>query len=327
MKRIARLISFIIICLIFLIFALLTYPFLISHRARSLVRTRGTQIWARLLLRLIGIKVITQGLDPSLRNSRYLIVSNHLSYLDIAIIASVFPAMFVAKREVEKWPIIGLLAKLGGTIFVNREDTHDSVSCAYRVSHALRSGSSVQVFPESTTSDGTQVLPFKALFFASAIRADAPILPLSLNFQIVNGRPLDHQTREMLCWYGDMEFMPHFWNILKIESAEVSLMFHQPVKVSREYGAEAIARRVQYEITNGFDYHKVSAIEAARAEVPVEFAAAREQAPTAELPENESDRANDFIIGALLHSLFGPSQIEISEQHSPQTPQTDFNKK
>jgi len=326
MKRIARLISFIAICLIFLIFALLTFPFL-TNRARSLVRTHGTQIWARLLLGLIGIKVITHGFNPNYRNSRYLLVSNHQSYLDIAIIASVYPAMFVAKREVEKWPVIGRLAMLGGTIFVNREDTHDSVACAYRVSRSLRGGSSVQVFPESTTSDGTQVLPFKALFFASAIRAEAPVLPLSINFRIVNGRALNHQTRETLCWYGDMDFMTHFWNLLKIDSAEVSLMFHQPVKVSREYGAEAIARRVQYEVTNGFDHDKVSAIEAARAEVPVEFAAAREQTQTADLPENESDRANDFIIGALLHSLFGPNQIEISEQHSPQTPQADFNKK
>jgi 1-acyl-sn-glycerol-3-phosphate acyltransferase len=310
MKQIARLVCFISICLLFLIFALFSYPFLISQRARSRVHTLGTQLWARLLLRLIGIKVIADGLNREYRNSHYLLVSNHQSYLDIAIIASVFPAIFVAKREVGGWPILGLLAKLGGTIFVNREDTHDSVRCAYRVSRSLRKGSSVQVFPESSTSDGTQVLPFKALFFASAIRAGAQILPLTINFRIVNGRPLDDQTREALCWYGEMDFLPHFWNLLKIDSAEVSLMFHQPIKTSREYGAEAIARRVQYEVSNGFDHDKASAIEAARAEVPVEFAAAREQSQTSEPAENEDERAADVIIGALLHSLFAPNKDE-----------------
>jgi 1-acyl-sn-glycerol-3-phosphate acyltransferase len=311
MKQIARLFCFISICLFFLIFALFSYPFLISQRARSRVHTLGTQIWARLLLRLIGIKVITQGLNPEYRNSHYLLVSNHLSYLDIAIIASVFPAKFVAKREVGGWPIIGLLAKLGGTIFIDREDTHDSVRCAYRVSRSLRNGSSVQVFPESTTSNGTQVLPFKALFCASAIRAGAQILPLTINLHVVNGRPLDDQTREALCWYGEMDFLPHFWDLLKIDSAEISLMFHQPIKTSREYGAEALARRAQYEVANGFDYDKTSAIEAARAEVPVEFAAAREQAQTTEVAENEDDRAADFIIGALLHSLFAPDKEDL----------------
>jgi 1-acyl-sn-glycerol-3-phosphate acyltransferase len=313
MKQIARLICFISICLLFLIFALFSYPFLISQRARSRFNTLGIQIWARLLLRLIGIKVIAHGLNPEYRNSHYLLVSNHQSYLDIVIIAAVFPAMFVAKREVGGWPILGLLAKLGGTIFVKREDTLDSVRCAYRVSRSLRNGSSVQVFPESTTSDGTQVLPFKGLFFASAIRAGAQILPLTINFRIVNGRPLDNQTREALCWYGEMDFFPHFWNLLKIDSAEISLMFHQPIKTSREYRVEAIARRAQYEVSNGFDYDKTSAIEAARAEVPVEFAAAREQAQTIDPAENEDDRTADIIIGALLHSLFAPNKIDEME--------------
>jgi 1-acyl-sn-glycerol-3-phosphate acyltransferase len=311
MKQLARLICFISICLLFLIIALVSYPFLISRRARSRFCTLGTQLWARTVLRLIGIKVTTHGLNPEYRNSHYLLVSNHLSYLDIAIIASVFPAMFVAKSEVGGWPILGLLAKLGGTIFVAREDTHDSVRCAYRVARSLRSGSSVQVFPESTTSDGTQVLPFKALFFASAIRAGAQILPLTINFRIVNGEPLNSQTREALCWYGEMDFLPHFWNLLKIDSAEISLMFHQPIKTSRKYGAEAIARRTQYEVANGFDYDKVSAIEAARAEVPVEFAAAHEQSQTLEPAENEDDRTADILIGALLHSLFAPDKDEM----------------
>jgi lyso-ornithine lipid O-acyltransferase len=325
MKQIARLSCFFIICIIFLIIALFLSPFLTSQRARRRVHTLGTQIWARLLLRLIGIKVIAQGLNPEYRKSHYLLVGNHQSYLDIAIIASVFPAIFVAKREVSKWPIIGLLAKLGGTIFINREDTLDNVSGAYRVSRSLRSGSSVQVFPESITGDGTQVLPFRALFFASAIRAGAEILPLTINFRKVNGQALDNRTRDALCWYGEMEFLPHFWNLLKIDSAEVSLMFHQPIKGSRKYGAEAVARRAQHQISNEFDHDIASAIEAARAEVPVEFAAAREQSQITELTENEGDRQADVIIGALLHSLFAPTDIEMAEKQPTRSSGNETN--
>lgn len=318
MRRIARFIAFICVSLIFLSFALLSQPVLcsISERLCRRVYLLGTQIWARLLLRIIGVRVVLPNpngphrVPPELSNSHYLLVSNHQSYLDIVIIASVFPVVFVAKKEVEFWPLLGRMARLGGTIFIDREDAQSSMIGAYRASRVLRDGTSVQVFPESTTSDGSQVLPFKALFFASAIRAGAPILPLTINFRVVNGRAIDHHTRELLCWYGEMDFFPHFWNLLQIDSAEVSLMIHKPVKTSRMRSAKIIARAAQEKVISSFDSDKSSAIEAARAEVPVEFAAAREPMQTAEQTGDENDRATDFIVGALLYSLLTSEQNE-----------------
>jgi 1-acyl-sn-glycerol-3-phosphate acyltransferase len=250
MRRITRLFGFLALCLALLIFALLSQPvlLLVSNRRRRRVFAFGTRIWACSLLKLIGLKVNRYGLSPEELDAHYLVVSNHQSYLDIIVVASVFPALFVAKREMRSWPILGWLARLGGTIFIDREDAHSGVSCAYQASRLLRHGISVQVFPESTTGDGDRVLAFNGLFFASAIRAQAEILPLAINFQFINGRPLDNQTRDLLYWYGEMEFVPHFWKLLQIDSAEVSVTIHQPVKASRLHKAKILAQTAQEKI-------------------------------------------------------------------------------
>jgi 1-acyl-sn-glycerol-3-phosphate acyltransferase len=101
--------SYIIFCLTFLIFAILSEPVLLftSRRTRFRFFARLIQIWARVLLQMIGISVVPHGLNTVDSHSHYLLVSNHQSYLDIVIIASIFPTLFMAKREIRQWPILG----------------------------------------------------------------------------------------------------------------------------------------------------------------------------------------------------------------------------
>jgi 1-acyl-sn-glycerol-3-phosphate acyltransferase len=252
MRRILRLFSFVTISIIFLAVGIFARPFLIfsSEQARNRFSARGTQIWARLVMRLLNMNIVIRGLKPEHLDNHYLFVSNHQSYLDIAIIASIFPTLFVAKREVRNWPILGWLAKLAGTIFINREDVRSGVSSAFRASRLLRIGTSVQVFPESTTSDGTSVLPFKPLFFASAIRARAPILPVTIYFQAINGSEVNGTSRDLLCWYGEMNFLTHFWTLLNLDSVEVSLMIHGPIEPAGHRRATPLAQIAEERIRN-----------------------------------------------------------------------------
>lgn len=260
MKRIARLFGFVIICLISLAVALIAQPvlFFASTRRRLRFMALVGRTWARALLRMMGIKVVADGLLPEHDLNHYLLVSNHQSYLDIIIIASIFPTSFVAMQEVRDWPLLGWLARLGGTVFVNREDTHSSVRCAYRASRLLRDQITMQVFPESKTNDGTRIQPFKALFFASALRAQAPILPLTLNTRAINGQTVDELNRDRVCWYGDMEFMPHFWDFLTVDSAEFSVVIHESIRPLRMQGARSIAQAAEQKVISGFDPNRVS---------------------------------------------------------------------
>ncbi|HEU0185603.1 MAG TPA: lysophospholipid acyltransferase family protein [Blastocatellia bacterium] len=270
-KRIARLFGFLGVCLCFLVFVAAARLFLLglSRAARMRIVAGLIRLWARTCLKVLALKISVHGLSQDLHSNPLLLVSNHQSYLDVVIIASVFPALFVAKAEVGRWPLIGRLAKLGGTIFVNREDAHSGVSCAYRVSRALRDGAGVQVFPESTTSDGSTVLPFHGLFFASAVRSRSPVLPLTIRFQSVNGRPMDREALDTVCWYGEADFALHFWNLLNIESAEVALIIDEPIKPAPEQRAEALAREARERISKRFA--NAVAVAAARAQAPIDL--------------------------------------------------------
>jgi 1-acyl-sn-glycerol-3-phosphate acyltransferase len=271
MKRVTRLLGFLAVCLCFLVFVAAARLFLLgfSWPARWRFVARLVRLWARTCLRVLALKIDVHKLPQDLQSNQLLLVSNHQSYLDVVIIASIFPALFVGKTEVSRWPLFGWLSKLGGTIFVNREDPHSGVSCAYRVSRALREGACVQVFPESTTSDGSTVLPFHGLFFASAIRAQAPVLPLTVRFQSLNGKSLDREALDTVCWYGETNFAPHFWNLLNIESAEVVLIIDEPIEPARAQGAEILARLARERIFRNFA--NPGAITDAGAEVPVEL--------------------------------------------------------
>src|SRR5215510_10001835 len=325
MRRVARLIGFLAVCLFYLVSVAAAHLVLLgfSRPARMRLMTGSVRLWARACLRILGLNInlhrgrhIGLPLHSDLHSNRRLLVSNHQSYLDVVIIASVFPTLFVAKTEVTRWPLFGWLSKLGGTIFVDREDPRSGVKCAYRVSRALRGGVNVQVFPEATTGDGSTVLPFKGLFFASAIRSRTTALPLTIKFQSVNGRPMDREALDKVCWHGDMDFARHFWKFLNIESAEVSLMIDEPIEPVRARRAKALAEVARERIFRSFT--NAEAIAAARAEVPVEFARAESHSQTDELTGNEIVTAADYIISALLFSHFssGPSE-PIREATSP----------
>ncbi|HZF41073.1 MAG TPA: lysophospholipid acyltransferase family protein [Blastocatellia bacterium] len=319
MKRVTRLIGFLVVCLFFLVSVAAARPFLIgfSRPARKRLVAGLVRLWALACLRVLSLKINVHRLSDDLYSTPRLLVSNHQSYLDVIIIASVFPALFVAKTEVSRWPLFGWLSKLGGTIFVNREDAHSGVSCAYRVSRALRDGIDVQVFPEATTGDGSTVLPFNGLFFASAVRSQASVLPLTIQFQSVNGRSMDREALDTVCWYGEMNFALHFWNILNIESAEVALIIDEPIKPARAQRANLLARAARERIFRSFA--NADAIAAARAEVPIEFARAEVCSRPEERPGNEPATAEDYIVGALLFSFFSSSQGEAIKVATPQS--------
>jgi lyso-ornithine lipid O-acyltransferase len=304
MRRVARLVGFLGVCLFFLVSVAAGRPLLLgfSRPARMRLVAWSVRLWARACLRILGLKINLHRLSDDLHSTGRLLVGNHQSYLDVVIIASVFPTLFVAKVEVGRWPLFGWLSKLGGTIFVDREDARSGVKCAYRVSRALRDGMNVQVFPEATTGDGSTVLPFNGLFFASAVRARAPLLPLTIKFQSVNGRPADREALDTVCWYGEMNFARHFWNLLNIESAEVSLMINESIKPARAQRAKVLAQLARERVFRSFA--NADAISAARAEVPIEFAKAETGPQPEERPGNEPATAEDYIVGAMLFSFF-----------------------
>jgi len=180
---------------------------------------RWLQQSCRRVLNCIGIETRVEGAAPA----RGLVVSNHLSYLDILIISAAMPCFFVSKVEVDRWPYFGKAARVGGTIFLDRSSTASAKSVATEISERLKLSVPVLLFPEGTSTDGTQVLRFHARLMGPAIAAGAPITAAAIRYEIEGGV----EERE-LCWYGGEAFMPHLWKVLGVKGFSAQLLFGEP---------------------------------------------------------------------------------------------------
>lgn len=159
----------------------------------------------RAVLASLDVRVSVQGTMPD----DGLIVSNHLSYLDILCYSSIAPCIFVSKAEVRGWPVFGRLATNGGTIYIDRASKADAHRVAAGIEAALRSGIRVVLYPEGTSSGGDNVLPFHAPLLESAVKAGSAITPACIAYEIKNGDP-----REDVCYWRDMTFATHFLGLL-----------------------------------------------------------------------------------------------------------------
>jgi len=144
-----------------------------------------------------------------------LVVSNHLSYLDIVVLSGAMPCFFVSKAEVVDWPFFGKAARSGGTLFIDRSSLASAGRVAEMISDRLKLPVPVLFFPEGTSTDGSTVLRFHSRLFEPAIAARAPITAASVRYSMEDGTP----ERE-LCWYGDDKFFSHL--VKTLNSARIS---------------------------------------------------------------------------------------------------------
>jgi len=172
------------------------------------------------VLRSVGLSYVAYGEPPA----RGLVVSNHLSYLDIAILSAVMPCFFIAKFEVGRWPIFGTAAKAGGTIFLNRESMASANEAARMITTRLAQPVPVVLFPEATSSDGTQVQRFHSRLIHPATASGAPITPVALRYFAGRGAQ-SAMTERDLCWYGDATFLKHLWSVLGTDGLSATLRF------------------------------------------------------------------------------------------------------
>jgi len=143
-------------------------------------RGREVERWARRMLQVLGIRLVVQGTPPG--EGPLLLVSNHISWLDILTLHAARHVRFVSKAAVRHWPLIGTLSTGAGTLYIEREKRRDAMRVVHHMTEALRGGDRIAVFPEGTTSDGRVLLPFHANLLQAAISAGVPVQPAALHF-------------------------------------------------------------------------------------------------------------------------------------------------
>lgn len=213
---------------------------------------RWGQLWHRAVCGVLGIEVVVEGqpLDDGL--AAY--VGNHLSYLDIPVVASVVRGSFIAKREMRGWPVFGWLAMLQRTVFISR-DRCDAAQVMVQIDAVLGSGRNLIVFPEGTSSAGARVLPFKSSLFSVLRRhldKGLKIQPFTIDLCVVDGCSANKLAdRDAYAYYGDIMLAPHLWAFMRGSGAQVRLVFHSPLALSEGIDRKSMAMLAHGHVTSG----------------------------------------------------------------------------
>jgi 1-acyl-sn-glycerol-3-phosphate acyltransferase len=179
-------------------------------------RALWLQRHSRRVLKIFRLEASVEGPVPACG----LLVSNHQSYLDIFVLASLAPAVFVAKREIRSWPVIGWLTQMGGTLFVDRERRVQVGQVKDEIQAALNRGALVVLFPEGGSSNGQTVLPFKSPLLEPAAQSTHPLSVSAIQYAIADG----DVVREV-CYWGDHTFFPHLLNLLSKRAVRATVRF------------------------------------------------------------------------------------------------------
>lgn len=202
----------------------LQFFFLVSWR--SMAKTLP-HLYHRAASRLLGFKVTVSGELP--QKGPCLIVSNHVSWIDIVVLSRIGHVSFVAKREIAGWPLFGWLSKLQRTVFVDRERRHATGQSRTEMAERLSDGERIVLFPEGTSHTGASVLTFKSSFFAAATEGVA-IVPVTLVYKQHWGLPLSRRNRPFFAWYADMPLMLHLWQALQSVPLGIDVIIHSPLE-------------------------------------------------------------------------------------------------
>ena len=171
--------------------------------------SRIIQRWSRKMLAIFGVEYQLHGNMPTLDTHGVVIVSNHISWLDIWLLYSIRPVRFIAKADVRAWPVIGWLAQQCGTLFIQRERRHHTADIIREAAELLARGDCIGLFPEGTTTDGRSLLPFHSSLFQAAVIHHAPVVLMAIRYRLADGS-IDTAP----AYYGGLTLLDSFRAIL-----------------------------------------------------------------------------------------------------------------
>ncbi|HVS11346.1 MAG TPA: lysophospholipid acyltransferase family protein [Planctomycetota bacterium] len=212
-------------------------------RARRAWRSAILRAWGRLVCAAAGVRLDRVGRAPA---PPCMVVSNHLGYLDIPVLASQLGAVFVANSEIARWPVWGPLSRSMGTLFVDRGRKRDIPRVNTRIERALRRGERIVLFPEGGTAGGERVGPFRPALLAPAADGGHPVHFASLSYATA---PADPPAALAVCWWGGVPFAKHALGLLALERIEARLHFGERTLAERDRKrlAEALWRAVSHQ--------------------------------------------------------------------------------
>lgn len=211
-----------------------------AERAALVWGARVQAWWARCMVLGLGIDLAVEGRVPE---GTFLVVANHLSYVDIPVLGALFRGRFVAKSEMAGWPVLGQLARVAGTIFVVRARRKDVVRVDREIARTLAADVSVMLFPEGGASRGIRVERLHSSLLESAARARIPCLAVAIHYETPQE---PWAPAGSVCWWGGMTFWRHLWTLIGLQGVQArARVAPRPIVVEdRKLLAEGLRREL-----------------------------------------------------------------------------------
>lgn len=217
----------------------LIWLFVFNSIKRRKLLTQNVSKFSRHILLLLGFEIESDLLKNHTHGK--LIVSNHMSYMDIFVLSSIFPTTYITSVEMKKTPVLGWICILAGCLFTERRKKFRSAKTMRNeineISNLLHSGLCMTIFPEGGATNGEKVYPYKTTLFESAIQTRSKVLPICFNYEEINHQDFNHLNRDMIAWYDSTPFHIHFWRLCGLKSVKVK------VKVSETLSPETYTDR------------------------------------------------------------------------------------
>lgn len=229
--------------LVGLAIALGVFPWQTQRRRNPTIRA-----WSRLLLAICGARLRVTGVALDAQVARTgmadwalgrLLLANHISWIDVFAIHAAVPSRFVAKSEIRRWPLLGWLVTLVGTLYIERGRRHAVAAINHRVRDCLKAGETVAVFGEGTTTDGTELLPFHSNLVAPALEAGCEVWPVALRYTERN------QPSRAAAFVGDMELVTSLWNIVVARGLVIEVAFLPPIDTTGDDNRHQVAHATE----------------------------------------------------------------------------------
>ena len=190
-----------------------------APRLRRPARNTVFRVWARICLRVIGGRLRVEGHPPK---APFLLVCNHLGYVDIPVLAACTDAWFVAKMEMRSWPLVGVLCRSVGTIFIDRQVSRDVLRVNRLIENVLADGYGVVLFPEGTSTQGFEVRRFRTSLLDFPARTGMPVHAAALTYGTEPGEPPAHLS---VCWWGDAPLFAHAQRLFELRRFDIVVRF------------------------------------------------------------------------------------------------------
>ena len=235
MKRLLKLAAFLSLWVFFFGLVALVHLWIsvLGMPNRWKIISRINRTYTLLLRSILNIKVTIVGNEGQLERGGYVIIANHVGYIDGIVLGSIFPIVFVSKKEVRSWPIVGQWNILCGTVFVDRQHKEQVGLLVQEMSRKLKHEANILLFPEGTSTNGERMLPFQTVPLAAPLRSRSVIVPATLVYKSLDDVPVNTANRDLIYWYGNMDFVSHFWKLLALRSIEVLVTIQPKVECFR----------------------------------------------------------------------------------------------